>query len=416
MAAKATVATQSPVLKRLYPKGVESTIYQASRMFERCKKNTNFTNEDMAVVVRDHGTSGGAARFADALASMGESRKARFIVNRKREYQLWSVDGEAIAATNGDPAAIVNLVKDESKEALYKFGVAMGRNITGAGGGSLSTIHADTTLSSTTLQFAYPEDTQFVEIGDWLQFATADGTSASADPAVDLEGSGAALQIVSLNREAGTAVMSAAINTVTGVALGDNIFRRGDYAAKMTGIEGWLPFSTPTSTPFLGVDRTAYDLARVSGFRYTGGGGSYGATIIKAGARAHTHGIATLNALYMSSIDFGEFVNELGQDRLRTAEDSKVGYKYVEVHSACAAGGVLKVIAEPKLRQGYGWAINDELLECATAGPCPSPLAHGTGNKGMQVPYNDDALQGRLGCYGNIIYRNPGEALIINFG
>lgn len=415
MPAKATIENSDPVLKRLFPDGVEKVVYSASRLFERCKKDTKFTNADVAVVVRISGTSGGSAHFPSAVETQGQSQKARFIVNRKREYQVWSLDGELIAATGGDPKAIVNAVKDEAEEAGYKLSRTMARRVTGGGGGALGVISSDTNVATTTLKFSVPTDVQWIEKGDWLQFSDLDGTSASADPSVDIRGGqGARLQVSSVNRQAGTCVLSAALNTISGVAVGDYVFRYGDYSRAMTGIEGWLPFADPTSDLFFGVNRTAYDMIRISGYRYTtGAGGSYGDAIVMAGAEAATHGINDLDALYMSSIDFGKFVLEVGEQRLRTAEDSKVGYKFIEVATQCANGGMLKVIQEPGLRTGYAWMLKDSELEFSSAGAFPSSLDHGTGNKGMQVPQDDDALQGRMGGYGNFKYRNPGKGVII---
>lgn len=413
---KANLTNQQPVLKRLYPEGVEKVIYQASRLFERCKKDTKFTNEDRAVVVRISGTSGGSANFADALANQGASQRIRFIVNRKREYQVYSVDGETVAATNGEPKAIVNVLKNEMTEALYKFGRSMANRANGAGGGSLGVIDAGVSLSTTTLPFATATDSQWIEVGDWIQFSDFNGTSASADPAVDLRGSGAALQVVSINRQTGTAVMSAALDTVTGTAAGDFIFRRGDYSRAMTGLRGWAPSADPSAAEnFMGVDRTDYDLVRAAGFRYTAGaGGSKQDAIIKAGAVASTHGINSLTSLYMSAVDFGNFVIEIGSQRLRDATDSKVGYQFIEIYTPMAKGGVLKVVPEPHLPEGFAWGINDEKFVMRSAGPCPSMLDHaGLGGKGLLMPQDDDAVQGRLGCYGNFTLDNPGEAVII---
>lgn len=414
MTSKANLTNQQPVLKRLYPEGVEKVIYSASALFERCKKDTKFTNEDRATVVRISGTSGGSANFPDALLSQGASQRARFIVNRKKEYQIYSVDGETVAATNGEPKAIVNVLKNEMTEALYKFGRAMSRRATGKGGGAVGVIHASTNVATTTLLFASRTDAQWLEVGDWIQFSDFDGTSASADPATDLRGSGSALQVVSINRQAGSAVLSDALDTVTGTVTGDFIFRRGDYSRAMTGLQGWAPEADPTSATFFGVDRTAYDFTRVAGFRYTAGaGGSVQDILLKGMAQAAQQG-CLVGSLYMGSIEFADLVIEVGQQRLRDASDSAIGYKFVELFTPAAKGGVLRVIHDAGIPPGFAWAINDEEFVLRTAGPCPSMLDHaGLGGKGLLMPQDDDAVQGRLGTYGNFTLDNPGNAVIL---
>ena len=416
MALKANLTNQQPILKRLYPSGVEKVVYESSRLFERCTKDTKFTNEDLAVVVRVSGTSGGSANFSDALASQGASQRARFIVNRKKEYQLYSVDGETIAATNGDPKAIVSVLKNEMTEAMYKFGRAMARRASGKGGGAIGVVDSTTVLSSTTLKFASRTDMQWLEVGDYVQFADGDGTDASADPDVDLRGSGASLRVVAIDRQAGTATMSDTLDTVTGVAVLDYVFRRGDYSRAMTGLQGWAPVADPSAAEsFFGIDRTDYDLVRVAGFRYTAGaGGAKQDILIKGCAEAAIHGIQ-VSSLYMSSIDFGDFVIEIGAQRLRDESDSAVGYKYIDVYTPAAKGGTLRVIAEPCLPVGYAWAINDSDFKLRTAGACPSMLDHaGLGGRGMLMPQDDDAVQGRLGCYGNFTLDNPGNAIVFD--
>ncbi len=415
MALKATVSNQAEGLKRLYPKGVEKVIYKASRLFERCRKGTGFTNEDKALVVRISGTSGVSPDFATAIATQGASRRARFIINRKKEYGVYSVDGEAIAATNGDPKAIVNVLKNEMTETMYKWSRAMARNVCGKAGGAVGVVSSSTTTSSTTLIFASTADMQWLEVGDWIEFSDLDGTSASADRATDIRGGdGTRLQVQTINRQANSCTLNATLDSI-GAATGDYVFNAGAYSRAMTGLQGWLPDANPSSAAFFGVDRTSYDLVRVSGYRYTaGGGGSYGTAIINASAQAETHGVNDLTSLYMSAIDFGYFVEEVGAQRLRDGNDSAIGYKYIEVHCGMARGGTLRVISEPCLPVGRAWAIKDEHLFLETAGPAPSMLDHaGLGGKGLLMPQNDDAVQGRLGCYGNVTYENPGEGVII---
>ena len=414
---KATLTNQSPVLKRLYPNGVNEILYKASLLFKNCKKDTQFLGEDKAVVVHISGTNGGSANFADALASQGATRKVRFIVNRKREYQVYSVDGEAIAATNGDKGSIVRVLKEEMDKAMYRFDRAMAKRASGKGGGSIGVISSGTTLTSTTLTFASRTDIQWVEVGDQLQFADGDGTDPSADPADLLDG-GETLTVSAVDRAAGSITVSAAINTIAGIATGDYVFRRGDYSRAMTGLLGWCPTSAPAaSESFFGVDRTDYDVLRLSGFRYTAGaGGQKEALVINGAAEAAIHGIE-VEMLYCNPLDYAAFINELGSVRQRnSSEDGKVGYKMIEIHTPAARGGTLKVVSDPGIPAGYGLAINNDEFVLGTAGECPSMLDHaGLGGRGLLTPQDDDAVQGRLGCYGNFWHVNPGNAIIFQF-
>ncbi|MHC5062025.1 MAG: hypothetical protein ACYTFK_13185, partial [Planctomycetota bacterium] len=121
--------------------------------------------------------------------------------------------------------------------------------------------------ASTTLTLAKPDDITNFEVGQRLVFAA---NSASA-----LRDSGAHLTVVAVNLSAGTMVMSANLNTITGLADGDAIFVKGDYEAaddrnKISGLAAWLPASAPGgSDSFFGVNRSV-DPVRLAGHRLSG--------------------------------------------------------------------------------------------------------------------------------------------------
>src|SRR5262249_2481726 len=158
---------------------------------------------------------------------------------------------------------------------------ATARRAWGLGGGSIGQLHGSVNLASTTLQVRSRTDIiGLFNKGVQLEFAADNGTGTSP---VGRRGSPDRLTVQSGNRDAGTAVTSAALNTVSSITADDYIFRRGDYGAAVTGLPGWCPPTAPTTgDSFFGLDRTV-DPVRLSGTRVTGSGGNMEEVIQDAG-------------------------------------------------------------------------------------------------------------------------------------
>lgn len=395
-----TVANSSnkvSVLKRLWGEGVADPMYKASKVLGLAKKETTgFTNEGRYVVVAISGTAGGSATFADAVASQDRAREVRFFVTRKKEYQVFSLDGEFLAATEGNPKALVKGFEHEAGKARYKFGRAMARRFWGNGGGALGQLHSGVTLGSTTGQFRLRTDIASVEKGDWLEFSSDDGTGTS--PA-GRRGAPDRLQITgAVDRDSGTFVTSGNLNTVTGITANDYIFRRGDYAAAMTGMRGWIPTADPSaSESFFGLDRSAEDISRVSGVRVTSGG-SMVETLINAGAEAQINGQEP-DTLAVNPLNFAALIKELDSRVVVDMKDrsGRVGFKAVQF---TLSSGDINIISEVDVPQGYGWLGNMDTIILRTMGDAPRLLNEDGVGKMLRMA-DDDAYQGRLGAYGN---------------
>ena len=106
------------------------------------------------------------------------------------------------------------------------------------------------------------EDVTNFEVGMEIVFSTADGGGSVKSGSVTVNG---------VDRDTGILTVDAqtAIDGGTGSASDDFIFVEGDYDLKIKGLQAWLPNTTPSSSPFFGVDRTA-DATRLGGIRYDG--------------------------------------------------------------------------------------------------------------------------------------------------
>lgn len=396
----------------MYPKGVADTVYKKSVGLSDCKKKTDFGGEGAHINIATSGTAGGSADFPTALANQGPSTQKRFFVTHRTEYQIASVTGQAIATSMNDKMAILKVLKVEMDKANYKFGQALSAKFHGNAGGALGQISATSNVATVTITLATPADIIKFEIGDWVQTASDNGSGAS--PA-GVNGGGAQAQILNLDRGTGTLTLSSAWSTaIPATAASHFIFRPGDYANAFTGLGGWNPITAPTGgDSFFSMDRSIGDLTRQAGDRYSANsGGSFEDSLLNATAQA-----AMLNSRlprgYVNPLDFNSLVKELGSKRIVDASvrEGTTGFKGVQVYTGM---GVTEVVADPFMPKGFGRLVDPDDITLMTAGECPNPLNWG-GAQSTQVLANADALQFRLGAYGNFGYEMNNVPIVITW-
>lgn len=411
MATSANVTNQANILYRMNGKKLAEPLLKASRLVNRMKKSTDFRGEDKTVHVKVSPTGGGSSSFAEALAAQKASQHVRFVVTHRNEYQLFTVQGSAVARSKGDSAALLQIVNNESKSARYAYARSVAAKAHGTGGGALGRV-SNSSFATAVATLLDSADHVHFEVGAKIGFASDDGTASS--PA-GLNGSPTYLTVSSVDRAAGTVTFDANLSTVAGIAQNDYMFRVGDYANAMTGVPGWCPVTAPSaSESFFGVDRTDYDVQRVSGFRYTAGsGGQMEETLIDAMAEADMCGIS-VKGLYVSSRQYAKLLKELGSGRQRTNKgDGDISYNSL-VLVAPNGDGEIDIMGDKDVPDGYGWGLDESEISLQTAGNAPDLLNHDGGSMLRQLQ-DDDAVQGRLGSYGNFFHENPGNALIITF-
>lgn len=407
----ATAASQVALYKRMYPKGIADVMYKKSIALADCKKKTDFGGEGAYINIATSGTAGGSSDFATALANQGPSTQKRFFITHRKEYQVATVDGQAIATSNGDKMAVLKVLKVEMDKANYKFTLSISSKFHGNAGGALGQISAASNVATATITLANPADIVRFEIGDWIQTSVDNGSGSS--PA-GLSSANQA-QIVNLDRGLGTLTLGSAWSTaLPGTAASYFIFRPGDYANAFSGLGGWNPITAPTSgDSFFGMDRSIGDVTRQAGDRYSANsGGSYEDSILNATAQAAML-TSRLPRGYVNPMDFNQLVKELGSKRIvdATTREGATGFKGIQVYTAA---GVTEVVADPFAPKGYGRLVDPDDITLMTAGECPGPLNWG-GAQSTQVLANADAVQFRIGAYGNYGYEMNNVPIVITW-
>lgn len=397
-----------PLLKRLYPNGIGWNGFKKSKALGDMSKDTNFGGEGKYVNISLGPTQGGSANYQTAYANQGPTTEERFFVTHRTEYQLARIKGSAIARSMGDKNAILRIVKHEFDRAGYAFGRSMAAAVWGNGGGSLGIIDSTTTLGSTSLVLSKLSDVRKFEPGTWIQLSSDDGTGTS--PAGVRDG-GKQLQVLSIDATTKTLNLSANINTISGAAVADYVFRAGDYGVKMTGIPGWVVAGTVTSTAFYGVDRTQHRV-RLAGYYHDGGGKPKEQTLIDACAEAMLLG-AEPRKFWLNPLDYRDLLKEVGSDRVVPVNTEKPGisYKALEFETP---NGTATLVSEGEVPQGECYGIEGDNMELATAGECPRLLDFDGNGRLMRVQ-GEDAVGFEIGAYGNFCVKNTGDCIAIKW-
>jgi hypothetical protein len=191
------------------------------------------------------------------------------------------------------------------------------------------------------------------------------------------------------------------------------VFRRGDYANAMTGAQGWNPITAPSAgVTFFGLDRGATDVVRVSGSRHSGSGSTKEETLIDADAAGAIHG-AEVNTVFCHPNDYRDLVKEMGAKQVIDvpSKETGIGFKGLMVNGQM---GSINVLSDRDVPEGYAWMMDVNNYYLRTSGDCPKVLNEDGAGMLLRAT-DDDAYQGRIGCYGNFTCENPGHTVIITW-
>jgi hypothetical protein len=403
--AAATITTVDAALKQLYPqKRLPELTFQKHPFWGIVKKRTDFGGRNAQISNQFAPTAGGSADFSVALTRKQGAAYEDFVVTRKKDYSVWSIDTETVRATKGDAMALGKAVEKESMAAWNTIRRSISISLFRNGGGARGLILSGG--GTTTLQLANRADARFFEKNMWIDSDTTDGTSGAV--------AGFPLQITGgVDRVLGRLTRSAG-NWNAGGGYGDGhyLFRDGDFGAMLSGLDAWLP-ATVTSTSFYGVDRTQ-DSVRLGGVRYTANAitdSTIERTLVNASAETGLQGDGTCDVVIVNPLTWGKLNNEIGSKTEYTimpAQSHKgtlasIGYKTIEL---MGAGGPMKIIADGDCPTTLAYMLQLDTWTLATLGEGPGWIDE-DGNR-MLREGSADAIEGRLGFFGNLWCENPG--------
>lgn len=123
-----TISSIQNDLKITYAKGLEVLAYKNRPLLGMIKKVTTFEGRTYNFGVRNAAMQGRSATFATAQANRGTNEYNEFAVPRKKNYAIFRIDGEVIAAGKGD-GAYADALADAVEGAIQVISDDMATNL-----------------------------------------------------------------------------------------------------------------------------------------------------------------------------------------------------------------------------------------------------------------------------------------------
>lgn len=427
MATFANSSNQIAALKELYKDSKEymkDLVYKENPFLALVPKDESpdgFAGKYIPVPLEFGVPQGRSHSFSTAQNNQTATQLASFFVYVISDYQLVTITNLLMEQTKSNAGAFVDAAKLQMDGGFRNITNNIAFELFGSGtatrGLSRSTsTQAGTTVGGTVLPLLQASSVVQFEVGMTLVASATDGGAPSSDTVV-ITSVDRANGIVSGTASAASLSANWAIGTgsaylsVQGDIPAGGATSTGSYLA-LSGLAAWLPIASPGSSDnFWGVNRSA-DPTRLAGLRYNAQSYTIEEGITNALAFANREG-AKPDIIIMDFASYAALVNSLG------AKVQYVQVKHDEVEVAFdgitfqSAYGKVTVLADRSCPSQTAYVLTMNTWKMRSLGKVPHILTYGMeGLEGLRVG-NADALEIRIGYYGNLICSAPGFNMVV---
>jgi hypothetical protein len=423
----ANSANQIAALKELYTDDKEylkDLVYKENPFLALVPKNESpdgFAGKYIPVPL-EYGTPQGRAHtFTNAQNQQTATALVSYFVYVIEDYQLVTITNLLMEQTKTNAGAFVDAAKLQLDGGFRNITNNIAFELFGDGTStrgisSAASTQAGITVGGTVLPLTNAQQIVQFEVGMLLEASATAGGAPSADTvlitAVDrangiVYGTASAATL-SANWAIGTGM---AYLTIVGDLPATGATSTSSYLA-LSGLQAWIPVATPAATDsFWGVNRSA-DPTRLAGCRYNAA--SY---TIEEGM---TNALAFLNReggkpdlAIMDFTSYASLVNALGakvQYVQVNHDEVEVAFEGITFQSAY---GRVTVLADRSCPPQTCYLLTMNTWKLRSLGKVPHILTYGMeGLEGLRVG-NADALEIRIGYYGNLICSAPGWNCVV---
>lgn len=426
MATYANVSNQLAALKELYTGDdyMKDLVYRKNPLFALLPKDESpdgFAGKYIPVPIIYSTTQGRSATFSNAQTQQTPAQLASFFVYRSENYSLATINNELLEATVSNAGAFLDEGKLQVDAAIRALANDIASDLYRGGTGTRGVIGSYSatggTLNTVTIVLTNRADVNQFEVNMTLTAQTSDGGVPSSDTVL----------ITSVNRNNGTLVgtgstssLSAnwAVNSYLSVSgdvntsgsantgLGTSSTTGNNYL-KITGLAAWFPINgVSQSDSFWGVNRST-DPTRLAGVTLNGQNESIEEALIDLSSLVAENG-GEPDYAFINFDSWRALEKELGSkvQYVQVKHDmADIAFKGITVN---APYGPITVIADRNCQAKTGYLLSLETLKLRSLNKAPHILTYGKeGLEGIRV-YNADALEIRVGMYGNLICNAPG--------
>jgi len=423
----ANSSNQIAALKELYKDSKEymkDLVYKENPFLALVPKDESpdgFAGKYIPVPLEFGVPQGRSHSFSTAQGNQTATQLASFFVYVISDYQLVTITNLLMEQTKSNAGAFVDAAKLQMDGGFRNITNNIAFELFGAGtatrGLSRNTsTQSGITAGGTVLPLLNANSVVQFEVGMTLVASASDGGAPSADT-VTVTAVDRANGIVSGTASAATLSGNWAIGSgsaylsVQGDLPAGGATTTGSFLA-LSGLAAWLPVVSPSgSDNFWGVNRSA-DPTRLAGLRYNAQAFTIEEGITNALAFANREG-AKPDIIIMDFNSYAALVNSLG------AKVQYVQVKHDEVEVAFdgitfqSAYGKVTVLADRSCPSQTAYVLTMNTWKLRSLGKVPHILTYGMeGLEGLRVG-NADALEIRIGYYGNLICSAPGFNMVV---
>lgn len=418
----ANSSNQIAALKELYTDSKEymkDLVYKENPFLALVPKNESpdgFAGKYIPVPL-EYGTPQGRSHsFSNAQNQQTATSLASFFVYVIQDYQLVTITNLLMEQTKSNAGAFVDAAKLQMDGGFRNITNNIAFELFGDGTGTRAFIGSTDSgaAPSYVITLSSPQQIVNFEVGMLLvNFTKSSSTISSISSSTAL--------ITAVDRAAGKITVLASGIDASWASAGKGLGIAGDIVAgaistgsalALSGLDAWIPKVAPSpSDSFWGVNRSA-DSTRLAGLRYDAS-----ALTIEEGM---TNALAFLNReggkpdlAIMDFASYANLVNSLG------AKVQYVQVKHDEVEVAFegitfqSAYGRVTVLADRSCPPQTCYLLTMSTWKLRSLGKVPHILTYGMeGLEGLRVG-NADALEVRIGYYGNLICSAPGFNCVV---
>jgi len=375
---------------------IENMVYKDNPFLAMVAKYEDFGGENLKLPIKYGNPMGRSATFGTAQSNVTGGNIKAFLLTRIKDYAIAQIENEVLEASKGNANAFLEAAVFAIDGSIQAATRSLAVALYGNGKGSIGVVSSS---DSTTITLATTQDITNFEV-DMSLVSSADESGGTA---------GTAISVTGINRDTGVLTMGADPSTIFTSTL-KYIFVEGDYATdstallKVSGLGAWLPSTAPGSTDsFFNVNRSA-DVDRLGGIRFDGSSLPIEEALIGAAARAARAG-GKPDYCFMNYSNFADLEKSLGSKVSYVEKNIKpeIGFRGILIHGP---RGPLNVIPDQNCPNGVAYMIQMDVWKLYSLGKAPRILS-GDGLKQLRV-YNADAIEVRVGYYGQLGCRAPG--------
>jgi hypothetical protein len=413
----ANTSNQVAALKELYTGDdyMKDLVYKKNPLLALLPKDespSGFAGKYIPVPLIFGTPQGRSATFSSAQGNQTAPQLASFFVYRVSNYQLVTITNELLEATKDNAGAFIDEAKLNMDTGFRNISNDLALDLYSGGDGVRGQISSIST-GVITLQDA--NSVVNFEVGMALVAFSISGSTYT-------QTSGAASgYVIAVNRQSGTITVSAtaggAAGTPSNWVATNYIGVEGDVAfgtlsartsyKKVTGLQGWLPSTAPSSgESFWGVDRSV-DSRMYGVLPQNTSSETISEALIDAASLVAREG-GQPDMCFMNFTSYAALEKELGAKVQYVDvkhEEADIAFAGIRIH---APYGPITVIPDRNCPSRTAFLLQMDTWKLRSLGKAPHILTYGLeGLEGLRVG-SADALEIRIGYYGNLICSAPG--------